>query len=67
LDPTSANSRLTAPGQAFTGRDVCRRGLRLDPFPGPFDIVTSFDVIEHVPSLDDVAARSNPSFEPADI
>ena len=26
------------------------------PFPGPFDIITSFDVIEHVPSLEQVAS-----------
>ncbi|HKO22883.1 MAG TPA: class I SAM-dependent methyltransferase [Candidatus Eisenbacteria bacterium] len=26
------------------------------PFPGPFDVVTSFDVIEHIPSLDAVAS-----------
>ena len=25
------------------------------PFDGPFDIITAFDVIEHIPSLDDVA------------
>jgi SAM-dependent methyltransferase len=25
------------------------------PFPGPFDVITSFDVIEHIPSLDLVA------------
>jgi SAM-dependent methyltransferase len=25
------------------------------PFPGPFDVITSFDVIEHIGSLDQVA------------
>lgn len=26
------------------------------PFPGPFDVVTAFDVIEHIPSLEAVAS-----------
>jgi len=26
------------------------------PFPGPFDVITSFDVIEHIPSLEAVAS-----------
>jgi SAM-dependent methyltransferase len=26
------------------------------PFPGPFDVITAFDVIEHIPSLDAVAS-----------
>jgi SAM-dependent methyltransferase len=26
------------------------------PFPGPFDVITAFDVIEHVPDLDRVAS-----------
>lgn len=26
------------------------------PFPGPFDVVTAFDVIEHIPSLENVAS-----------
>jgi SAM-dependent methyltransferase len=30
--------------------------LDSNPFPGPFDVITSFDVIEHIESLDDVAA-----------
>jgi len=34
------------------------------PFPGPFDIVTSFDVIEHVPSLDEVAATVRAKLRP---
>lgn len=30
--------------------------LETNPFPGPFDVVTSFDVIEHIANLEDVAA-----------
>jgi len=30
------------------------------PFPGPFDVVTAFDVIEHVPSLEGVTASLLP-------
>lgn len=26
------------------------------PFPGPFDVITAFDVIEHIPALDAVAS-----------
>ena len=38
------------------GATFARAGFSDLPFPGPFDIITSFDVIEHVPSLDLVAA-----------
>lgn len=31
--------------------------LDTNPFSGPFDVVTSFDVIEHIPDLENVAAR----------
>ena len=32
-----------------------RAGIAEIPFPGAFDIITAFDVIEHVPSLEDAA------------
>jgi SAM-dependent methyltransferase len=35
------------------------------PFPGPFDIITSFDVIEHVPSLDRAASTIRSKLAPA--
>lgn len=41
----------TVPGVRFA-----RAGIDGIPFPGPFDVITSFDVIEHIPSLDQVAA-----------
>lgn len=37
------------------GATFARAGFSDLPFPGPFDLITSFDVIEHVPSLDVVA------------
>lgn len=43
-------------GKAVPGATFAVGGFGSIPFPGPFDIITSFDVIEHVPSLDDVAA-----------
>jgi SAM-dependent methyltransferase len=42
---------LAVPGATFA-----RAGVETIPFPGPFDVVTAFDVIEHVPSLDRVAS-----------
>ena len=33
-----------------------RAGVDEIPFPGPFDVITAFDVIEHIPSLDSVAS-----------
>lgn len=30
--------------------------IREIPFPGPFDVITAFDVLEHIPSLDEVAS-----------
>jgi len=41
----------TVPNVAFG-----RGGVDEIPFSGPFDIVTSFDVIEHIPSLGTVAS-----------
>ena len=41
---------LEVPGAAFARAD-----FDSIPFPGTFDIITAFDVIEHVPSLDAVA------------
>jgi SAM-dependent methyltransferase len=39
------------PGVRFAHADV-----DAIPFPGPFDVITAFDVIEHIPSLDQVAS-----------
>ena len=41
----------THPGATFVRADIGEI-----PLPGPFDIITAFDVIEHVPSLDLVAS-----------
>jgi SAM-dependent methyltransferase len=41
--------------------------LDTNPFPGPFDVVTSFDVIEHVPNLDRVAASINSLLKPGGL
>jgi len=41
---------------AVPGATFARAGVETIPFPGPFDVVTAFDVIEHVPSLDQVAS-----------
>lgn len=43
-------------GRAVPGAAFAAAGFGSIPFPGPFDIITSFDVIEHVPSLGDVVA-----------
>jgi len=39
------------PGATFAVADIDKI-----PFPGPFDVITAFDVIEHIPSLEAVAA-----------
>jgi len=41
---------------ALPGATLACAGVEELPFPGPFEIVTAFDVIEHVPSLPAVAA-----------
>lgn len=44
-------ARLEVPDVTFVRADVGEI-----PFPGPFDIITAFDVIEHVPSLSTVVS-----------
>jgi len=39
------------PGATFAVADIDKI-----PFPGPFDVITAFDVIEHIPSLEAVTA-----------
>ena len=41
---------------AVPGATFARAGIEEIPFSGPFDIVTAFDVIEHIPSLEAVAS-----------
>lgn len=41
----------TVPGVAF----ACAGATEI-PFSGPFDVITAFDVIEHIPSLDRVVS-----------
>jgi SAM-dependent methyltransferase len=47
------------PGASFAQADI-----REIPFSGPFDIVTAFDVIEHVPSLDAAASSIRSKLNP---
>jgi len=47
-------AKAALPGATFAVADIDKI-----PFPGPFDIITAFDVIEHIPSLDTVAASVN--------
>ncbi|MGH7681496.1 MAG: class I SAM-dependent methyltransferase, partial [Candidatus Eiseniibacteriota bacterium] len=47
------------PGATFAAAD-----FGSIPFSGPFDILTSFDVIEHVPSLDNVATTVRSKLRP---
>lgn len=42
---------VAVPGATFARADV-----DAIPFPGPFDVITAFDVIEHIPSLDAVVS-----------
>jgi SAM-dependent methyltransferase len=41
--------------------------LDTNPFPGPFDVVTSFDVIEHIENLENVAASVNKLLKPGGL
>ena len=38
------------------GATFARAGIHEIPFSGPFDIITAFDVIEHIPSLESVTS-----------
>lgn len=42
--------------EAVPDARFARADIHEIPFAGPFDIITAFDVIEHIPSLEDVAA-----------
>jgi SAM-dependent methyltransferase len=46
------------------GATFAQAGFDTIPFPGPFDIITAFDVIEHVPSLEAVAASVRSRLSP---
>jgi SAM-dependent methyltransferase len=48
------------PGAAFARADITTI-----PFPGPFDIITAFDVIEHVPSLEGATASIRSKLSPS--
>ena len=48
------------PGATFAKADITRI-----PFPGPFDVITAFDVIEHVPSLEDAASSIRAKLSPS--
>lgn len=50
----------SVPGAVFA-----RAGFEEIPFSGPFDVITSFDVIEHVPSLEAVGASVESRLAPA--
>ena len=44
-------ARASLPGASFARADIHEV-----PFAGPFDVITAFDVIEHIPSLEAVAS-----------
>lgn len=42
--------------EAVPGAKFARADIHEIPFAGPFEVITAFDVIEHIPSLEAVAA-----------
>jgi SAM-dependent methyltransferase len=50
---------------ALPGATIARAGIEEIPFPGPFDVITAFDVLEHVPSLKEAAAAMRGRLAPA--
>ncbi len=50
--------------QSLAGASFARAGIESIPFKGPFDIITAFDVIEHVPSLEQVASSIKAKLSP---
>ena len=46
---------------------VAAATLDNNPFPGPFDVVTSFDVIEHIDNLENVAASITSLLKPGGL
>jgi len=48
------------PGATFAKADITQI-----PFPGSFDVITAFDVIEHVPSLEDAASSIRSKLSPS--
>ena len=50
--------------QAQPGATFARADITDIPFPGPFDIITALDVIEHVPSLEQAASSIKAKLSP---
>jgi len=50
--------------QALPGATFARADITKIPFEGPFDVITAFDVIEHVPSLEEAASSIKAKLAP---
>jgi len=50
--------------QRLPGATFARADITKIPFEGPFDVITAFDVIEHVPSLEDAASSIKAKLAP---
>jgi SAM-dependent methyltransferase len=50
--------------QKYPGVQLAAATLDTNPFPGPFDVITSFDVIEHIQDLESVAAHVRSLLKP---
>ncbi|HEY3155756.1 MAG TPA: class I SAM-dependent methyltransferase [Candidatus Eisenbacteria bacterium] len=50
--------------QVLPDATFARAGATDIPFPGPFDVITALDVIEHVPSLEQVASSIKAKLSP---
>jgi SAM-dependent methyltransferase len=57
-----AHARTALPGAA-----LAHASLEGNPFPGPFDAITAFDVMEHIPNLDDARDRIRRWLKPGGI
>jgi SAM-dependent methyltransferase len=53
--------------RAHSGLHLAAATLDTNPFSGPFDVVTSFDVIEHIENLETVAASIDKLLKPGGL
>ncbi len=64
---TSVHLRFNAAGKCIRESNWRPATLDTNPFAGPFDVLTSFDVIEHIQDLENVASHVRSLLRPGGL